>query len=84
MALYRGWTALFMRVAPLYIIYLPAYEQVRVRVFGLGGLDLGLIDKISPAFSTLHRSRRRQPGRRPRAPHTPHGVVFLAPTWAAC
>ena len=33
---YRGWTALFVRVAPLYVIYLPVYEQVRVRVFGLG------------------------------------------------
>ena len=34
-AFYRGWTALFVRVAPLYILYLPIYEQVRVRVFGL-------------------------------------------------
>ena len=32
----RGWLPLFSRVAPLYVLYLPAYEQIRVRVFGLG------------------------------------------------
>ena len=26
---YRGWTPLFTRVAPLYMLYLPVYEQVR-------------------------------------------------------
>ena len=32
---YRGWTPLFVRVAPLYVLFLPAYEQVR-RLLGLG------------------------------------------------
>lgn len=31
---FRGWTPLFSRVAPLYILFLPAYEQVR-RLLGL-------------------------------------------------
>eukprot|EP00040_Diaphanoeca_grandis_P000077 m.14293 g.14293 ORF g.14293 m.14293 type:complete len:297 (-) comp10072_c0_seq2:114-1004(-) len=32
---FRGWLPLFSRVCPLYILYLPAYEQVRI----LLGLD---------------------------------------------
>lgn len=32
---FRGWTPLFIRVAPLYICYLPCYEQVRT-LLGLG------------------------------------------------
>lgn len=35
---FRGWTPLFVRVAPLYVIYLPVYEQVR-RLLGIGYLD---------------------------------------------
>ena len=35
---FRGWTPLFTRVAPLYIVYLPAYEQFR-KAAGLGYLD---------------------------------------------
>ena len=31
---FRGWVPLFTRVAPLYVLYLPAYEQLR-RAFGL-------------------------------------------------
>ena len=31
----RGWVPLFMRVAPLYVLWLPAFEQVR-SAFGLG------------------------------------------------
>ena len=37
-AFFRGWTPLFVRVAPLYICYLPVYEQVR-KMLGLGYLD---------------------------------------------
>ena len=33
-AFFRGWTPMFARVAPVYVLYLPAYEQVR-RAFGL-------------------------------------------------
>jgi len=35
---FRGWTPLFTRVAPLYILYLPAYEQFR-KAMGLDYLD---------------------------------------------
>ena len=35
---FRGWVPLFMRVAPLYVCYLPLYEQLR-RALGLGYLD---------------------------------------------
>lgn len=35
---FRGWAPLFMRVAPLYVCYLPLYEQFR-KVLGLGYLD---------------------------------------------
>ena len=31
---FKGWVPLFARVAPLYVFYLPLYEQVR-RLFGL-------------------------------------------------
>ena len=31
---FRGWVPLFTRVAPLYVLYLPLYEQVR-RLVGL-------------------------------------------------
>jgi hypothetical protein len=34
-AFFRGWTPLFVRVAPLYVCYLPVYEQFR-RLLGLG------------------------------------------------
>lgn len=37
-AFFRGWTPLFVRVAPLYVLFLPAYEQVR-RALGLGYFD---------------------------------------------
>eukprot|EP00037_Helgoeca_nana_P015237 m.142494 g.142494 ORF g.142494 m.142494 type:complete len:298 (+) comp22926_c0_seq2:70-963(+) len=37
-AFFRGWTPLFVRVAPLYVLYLPAYEQLR-KAFGLGYLQ---------------------------------------------
>jgi hypothetical protein len=32
---FRGWVPLFVRVAPVYIFYLPLYEQVRL-LFGMG------------------------------------------------
>ena len=32
---YRGWSVLFIRVAPIYILYLPVFEQIRV-LLGLG------------------------------------------------
>ena len=35
---YRGWTALFIRVAPLYCCFLPVYERFRLAL-GLGYLD---------------------------------------------
>ena len=35
LSLYRGWTPLFARVAPVYVIYLPLYEQFR-KMLGLG------------------------------------------------
>ena len=35
---FRGWTPLFVRVAPLYICYLPVFEQVRV-LLGIGYMD---------------------------------------------
>ena len=35
---FRGWTPLFVRVAPLYVCYLPLYEQFR-KALGLGYLD---------------------------------------------
>ena len=34
-AFFRGWVPLFVRVAPVYIFYLPLYEQVRL-LLGLG------------------------------------------------
>ena len=37
-AFFRGWTPLFVRVCPLYIAYLPVYEQVRMAL-GLGYLN---------------------------------------------
>ena len=36
--LFRGWVPFFARVAPLFVINLPLYEQLR-RLFGLGFLD---------------------------------------------
>jgi len=38
LSFFRGWTPLFVRVAPLYICYLPVYEQVR-QMLGLGYLN---------------------------------------------
>ena len=35
---FRGWTPLFVRVAPLYVCYLPVYEQFRRRL-GLGYME---------------------------------------------
>ena len=35
---FRGWTPLFCRLAPLYCVFLPMYEQAR-RLFGLGYLQ---------------------------------------------
>lgn len=35
---FRGWTPLFTRVAPVYVLFLPAYEQVR-KVFGLDYME---------------------------------------------
>ena len=34
----RGWLPMFSRVAPLYIVYLPAYEQTRM-LLGMTYLD---------------------------------------------
>ena len=37
-AFFRGWVPLFVRVAPVYIFYLPLYEQVRL-LLGLGDFE---------------------------------------------
>jgi len=34
--LYRGWTPFFIRIAPIMTFYMPLFEQIRVKVFGLG------------------------------------------------
>ena len=34
----RGWLPMFSRVAPLYIVYLPAYEQTRM-LLGMTYMD---------------------------------------------
>jgi hypothetical protein len=36
--LYRGWSVFFGRVAPVFIVMLPLFEQVR-NAFGLGYMD---------------------------------------------
>ena len=38
-AFFRGWTPFFGRLAPLSLISLPLYEQIRRRVFGLEYLE---------------------------------------------
>ena len=38
MVFYRGWSAFFIRLAPLNLVLFPLYEQLR-RLFGLGYLD---------------------------------------------
>ena len=36
MAFFRGWTPLFLRVAIVISVYMPAYEQVRAKVLKIG------------------------------------------------
>lgn len=35
-AFFRGWTPLFARISIIFSVYMPAYEQVRARVFAMG------------------------------------------------